>query len=105
MCLKKLHAFSSLITSINKYHKLYKINNTSKFLNDFIIIYEIDEDSDPGSMIVNEKQIGVRFESVRKIFHNEKGDFVAVDDFSLKLREGEVTSLLGRNGAGKTTIM
>lgn len=66
---------------------------------------EADEDSDPGSMIVNEKQIGVRFEAVRKVFHSEKGEIVAVDDFTMKLCEGEVTSLLGRNGAGKTTLM
>ncbi|KAH0550173.1 hypothetical protein KQX54_017854 [Cotesia glomerata] len=64
-----------------------------------------DEDSDISSMTVNEKQIGVRFETVRKVFQTERGEVVAVDDFSLKLCEGEVTSLLGRNGAGKTTIM
>lgn len=64
-----------------------------------------DDDSDPGSMILSKKQVGVRFEAVRKVFPSEKGDFVAVDDFTLKLCQGEVTSLLGRNGAGKTTIM
>lgn len=65
----------------------------------------VDEDSDISSMTVNEKQIGVRFETVKKVYQTERGDVVAVDDFSLKLCEGEVTSLLGRNGAGKTTIM
>ena len=64
-----------------------------------------DEESDISSLTVNEKQTGVRFEGVKKIYNTDQGDVVAVDDFTLKLCEGEVTSLLGRNGAGKTTII
>nr|XP_012136751.1 PREDICTED: uncharacterized protein LOC100878441 isoform X3 [Megachile rotundata] len=64
-----------------------------------------DEDSDVSSLTVSEKQTGVRFESVRKVYNTDQGEVVAVDDFTLKLCEGEVTSLLGRNGAGKTTII
>lgn len=64
-----------------------------------------EDESDISSLTVTEKQIGVKFESVKKVYHTEQGDVVAVDDFTLKLCEGEVTSLLGRNGAGKTTIM
>lgn len=64
-----------------------------------------DDESDLSNLTVTEKQIGVKFESVRKVYHTEQGDVVAVEDFTLKLCEGEVTSLLGRNGAGKTTIM
>jgi len=33
------------------------------------------------------------------------GDFIAVDDVSLTIPEGAVFGLLGRNGAGKTTII
>ncbi|KAL6258986.1 hypothetical protein P5V15_008908 [Pogonomyrmex californicus] len=64
-----------------------------------------DDESDLSSLTVTEKQIGVKFENVRKVYRTEQGDVVAVDDFTLKLCEGEVTSLLGRNGAGKTTII
>ncbi|XP_076548743.1 lipid droplet defective isoform X1 [Osmia lignaria lignaria] len=64
-----------------------------------------DEDSDISNLTVSEKQAGVRFEGVRKVYNTDQGEVVAVDDFTLKLCEGEVTSLLGRNGAGKTTII
>ncbi|SNS28703.1 ABC-2 type transport system ATP-binding protein [Rhodococcoides kyotonense] len=33
------------------------------------------------------------------------GDFTAVDDVSFDIRAGKIYGLLGRNGAGKTTIM
>lgn len=64
-----------------------------------------DEESNATSLTVNEKQTGVRFDGVRKVYNTDQGEIVAVDDFTLKLSEGEVTSLLGRNGAGKTTII
>ncbi|RLU15876.1 hypothetical protein DMN91_011632 [Ooceraea biroi] len=83
------------------------------FVNNFYLTNDVlhpsatcqDDDSDTSNLTVTEKQIGVRFEGVRKVYHTERGDVVAVDDFTLKLCEGEVTSLLGRNGAGKTTII
>ncbi len=33
------------------------------------------------------------------------GDFIAVDDVSFHIKQGEIVGLLGHNGAGKTTIM
>lgn len=76
-----------------------------KEIDDCFFQIDIEDDSDVSSLTVNEKQIGVRFENVRKVYNTDMGEIIAVDDFTLKLCEGEVTSLLGRNGAGKTTIM
>ncbi|XP_044002930.1 uncharacterized protein LOC122848731 isoform X2 [Aphidius gifuensis] len=81
--------------------------NSLYFTNDALHIssnYQ-DEASDSSSIIVSEKYVGVSFEGVKKSFKSERGEIIAVNDFTLKLRGGEVTSLLGRNGAGKTTII
>ena len=43
----------------------------------------------------------VEFRSVRKVF----GDFTAVQELDLKIREGEFVSLLGPSGCGKTTTL
>ena len=37
--------------------------------------------------------------------YSSKKDAFAVEDFSLECKEGEITGLLGLNGAGKTTIL
>lgn len=42
--------------------------------------------------------------SVRKI-NKSYGDFVAVNDLSLEIKEGSIFGLLGPNGAGKTTTI
>ena len=46
-------------------------------------------------------------EAIIQVSHFKKtyGDFVAVDDLSLEIQEGEIFALLGPNGAGKTSTM
>ncbi|MEP0823129.1 MAG: ABC transporter ATP-binding protein [Ignavibacterium sp.] len=48
----------------------------------------------------------VRLDSVTKIFREEgQPDIVAVDNLSLSIRKGEIFSLVGPDGAGKTTTI
>jgi len=44
---------------------------------------------------------------LRKVYKAHKGrpEKIAVKNFSLKVRKGEILGLLGPNGAGKTTLM
>lgn len=51
----------------------------------------------------NEKQkIMIKFESVSKIYH---GDFTALEDINLEIKEGEFVSFVGQSGAGKSTLL
>jgi ABC-2 type transport system ATP-binding protein len=45
-------------------------------------------------------EAAVEVRGLRKVY----GDFVAVDDVSLSIADGEIFGILGPNGAGKTTI-
>jgi len=50
---------------------------------------------------VKENGIAVKVEGLTRTF----GDFVAVDNISLEIREGEIFGFLGPNGAGKSTTI
>jgi NitT/TauT family transport system ATP-binding protein len=47
------------------------------------------------------RDILISLDGVSKSF----GDYKAVDDLSLEVRKGEIVALLGRTGAGKTTVL
>ncbi len=51
----------------------------------------------------HQSKIGVRIRGLTKVF--KRGHKVAVNSLSLDFKIGEVTALLGHNGAGKSTTM
>ena len=54
----------------------------------------------------NEPQIGVSLRRLTKVYKLPNGESrVAVDRLSLDFYQGDVTTLLGHNGAGKSTTM
>ena len=63
----------------------------------------IQDEENPNSSNTN---IGVSLQNLTKIFSiSGKEKRVAVNDLSLDFHVGEVTALLGHNGAGKSTMM
>lgn len=49
----------------------------------------------------------IQFKNISKKFNSElfKKPFVALDDVSFKINEGQIIGFLGANGAGKTTSL
>lgn len=43
--------------------------------------------------------------SIKGLFHREYEEKIAVDDFNIRVNEGEFVGLIGPNGAGKTTLV
>jgi NitT/TauT family transport system ATP-binding protein len=47
----------------------------------------------------------IHLENVTRVFTTGKGDVLAVRDFSLTIKKGEVLTLVGASGCGKTTVV
>lgn len=50
-------------------------------------------------------RVGINVVDLRKEFQGVGGTKVAVDNLNLRMYDGQITALLGHNGAGKTTAM
>ncbi len=47
----------------------------------------------------------VEFHKVRKVYPTPKGPLTVVEDFNLRLHNGEFVSLIGHSGCGKSTVL
>ena len=43
--------------------------------------------------------------NLKKIYHTEKNETLAIDDFSLDINEGDFIAIVGPSGCGKSTIL
>lgn len=43
--------------------------------------------------------------NIKKVYPTPKGPFVVLEDFNLKIQEGEFVSIIGHSGCGKSTIL
>ncbi len=55
---------------------------------------------------MNDRTFAIRGRDIRKTFRRETGEtIVALDDVELDIRHGDLTALVGPDGAGKTTLI
>lgn len=47
----------------------------------------------------------VSLENVDKVFHTKSGDFTALKDVNISIKQGEFVSIIGHSGCGKSTVL
>jgi len=47
----------------------------------------------------------LKIKNLKKTYHTKNKEILAVEDFSLNLKEGEFVSIVGPSGCGKSTIL
>ncbi len=47
----------------------------------------------------------LQIKNLKKIYHSKNGETLAVEDFSLDVKEGEFIAIVGPSGCGKSTIL
>lgn len=81
------------IENLSKEYKLGVINHHTLYLEVQSAISRLLKKEDPNSIIG------------KNITRNRGGTFYALDDVSLEVKQGEVIGIIGKNGAGKSTML
>ena len=57
------------------------------------------------SVAVQEGETLISINHLRKVYRKDEVETVAIDDFSLDIKKGELISIVGPSGCGKTTLL
>ncbi len=63
----------------------------------------VSESSEEWSSDSADTLISIR--NLRKVYRTDESETVAIDDFSLNIKKGELISIVGPSGCGKTTLL
>lgn len=64
-----------------------------------------EQTSDKGSVSYAEGEDFIHIENLSKIYKRDDSETVAIEDFSINIKKGELISIVGPSGCGKTTIL
>jgi ABC-type antimicrobial peptide transport system, ATPase component len=54
---------------------------------------------------VNHDSVLISVRNLTKVYHSAAGDFTALHDVNLDVNQGELLTIIGKSGAGKTTLI
>ena len=66
---------------------------------------QADERAEPPAKTAPSRERYVELSQVSKIYPTPSGPIKVVDDFNLKIRQGEFISIIGHSGCGKSTVL
>ena len=64
-----------------------------------------EQTSDKGSVSYAEGEDFIHIENLSKIYKRDDSETVAIENFSINIKKGELISIVGPSGCGKTTIL
>lgn len=68
-------------------------------------ITDVKAEDVPVTTTVKEGDTLISIDHLRKVYRKDEVETVAIDDFSLDIKKGELISIVGPSGCGKTTLL
>ena len=68
-------------------------------------ITDVKAEDAPVTTTVKEGDTLISIDHLRKVYRKDEVETVAIDDFSLDIKKGELISIVGPSGCGKTTLL